>query len=67
MPNASKLNEARWEDLIGASGMNSNAKGRARVRKMISQTLELRMAQHEYGSFLRSAQNEGAISDENQW
>lgn len=46
--------------------MNSNAKGRARVRKMIFQTLELRMAQHEYGSFLRSAQKEGAISDENQ-
>lgn len=62
-----KLHQARGGPLTDASDMDSNAQGVARVQKMILQTRKVQVAEEEHGSVLRNAQNEGAISDENQW
>jgi hypothetical protein len=61
-----KLHQARGGHLTDASDMNSDAQGAVRVQKMISQTGKVRMAEEEYNSALRNAQNEG-VSDEKQW
>jgi hypothetical protein len=62
-----RLREARSGPLSDAGSMDSDARGAARVRKMIKLTREVRGNEIDYASVERNAMKRGAISDSGRW